>query len=61
MTFSLAGAASKNRSSIQLTEPTAVGSVLLQPGDYTVQWNGAGPDVQVTFLHGKDMGCQKET
>jgi hypothetical protein len=54
MTFSVTWAASKNRNTIQLTEVTAVGSVVLQPGDYVVEWNGVGPVVQVTFSQGKE-------
>jgi hypothetical protein len=41
------------RKSINISEPVAVGSTVLQPGDYKVQWDGAGPTVQVTFLQGK--------
>ncbi|HVO61393.1 MAG TPA: hypothetical protein VMT53_10690 [Terriglobales bacterium] len=52
--FSVAGAASKNRNTIQVTEPTVVGSVVLEPGAYTVEWNGTGAATQVTFFHGKD-------
>ncbi len=44
-----ATAAPRNRKSITLSEPTIVGSTTLQPGEYTIEWNGTGPDVQVTF------------
>ena len=37
------------RKSISVPEPVKVGSTLLQPGDYTVEWDGNGPTVQVTF------------
>jgi hypothetical protein len=26
-----------------------VGSLTLQPGEYTIEWDGSGPDVQVSF------------
>ncbi len=45
--------AAGNKTSIRIDEPTMVGSVILQPGDYTVEWNGLGPDVQVSFLQGR--------
>ena len=38
------------RKSITLAEPVAIGNTVLQPGDYKVQGEGAGPTVQVTFL-----------
>ncbi len=37
------------KKSINLSEPVKVGSTVLKPGDYTVQWDGGGPSVQVTF------------
>lgn len=40
------------RKSINVDQPVAIGSTVLQPGDYKVQWDGAGPTVQVTFLKG---------
>ncbi len=47
--LSAAIAAPRNRKSITLSEPTIVGSTTLQPGEYTIEWNGSGPDVQVSF------------
>jgi len=38
---------------IDLIDPTIVGSVTLQPGEYTIEWSGAGPEVQVSFSRGK--------
>ena len=52
MTLSVAMAWPKFKKTINFVEPTIVGSVTLQPGDYTYDWNGAGPDVQVTFSRG---------
>ena len=42
-------AAPTNRKIIQLSEPTIIGSIALMPGEYTVEWGGAGPEVQVSF------------
>lgn len=36
--------------SITLNEPVSVGSTVLKPGDYKVEWNGKGSNVQVKFL-----------
>jgi len=46
---SVAVASPTNRKTINLSEPTVVGSVTLQPGEYTIVWNGTAPDVQVSF------------
>jgi len=52
--LSVAVAAPRNKTTIHFWEPTTVGSVVLQPGDYTVVWDGAGPDVKVSFSQGKE-------
>ena len=44
--------AAPNKATIGLVEPTNVGSVILQPGEYTVEWSGPGTDVQVSFSRG---------
>jgi hypothetical protein len=53
MALSVAVAAPKNKKTINLSEPTLIGSITVQPGEYTVEWNGTGPDVQVSFSRGK--------
>jgi hypothetical protein len=53
--LSVAVGAPKNKKTINLSEPTHVGSVTLQPGEYTIEWNGTGPDVQVSFSRGKNI------
>lgn len=44
--------ASETKKSITLGEAAQVGTVTLQPGDYKVEWQGTGPNVQVNFLQG---------
>lgn len=44
--------AAPNKMTINLVEPTIIGSVILQAGEYTIEWNGPGPDVQVSFSRG---------
>jgi hypothetical protein len=46
-------AGDSNKGSLQLYEKTNVEGKLLNPGHYTVTWEGSGPDVQVTVLEGK--------
>jgi hypothetical protein len=52
MTLSVAMAWPKSKKTINLFEPTTVGSVTLRAGQYTIDWNGTGPDVQVSFSQG---------
>ena len=46
-------AGTKQSASINLSEPAVISGTHLEPGKYTVRWNGTGPDVQVQFLQGK--------
>jgi hypothetical protein len=39
-----------NQHSVDIPDALQVGGVQLQPGSYKVKWQGAGPDIQVTFL-----------
>ena len=43
-----------NKKSVIFTEPVTVAGVVLQPGDYVVEWSGTDSDVQVTFFSGKN-------
>lgn len=36
---------------VTITDPVNIGSAQLEPGHYKVTWQGAGPTVQVRFLH----------
>jgi hypothetical protein len=40
----------KNEGNLTISDPVHVGSTVLKPGDYKVEWNGAGPTVNVNFL-----------
>jgi hypothetical protein len=46
-----ASARDKHQHSVDFFNPVKVGSTQLQPGNYKVEWQGAGPSVQVSFLH----------
>jgi hypothetical protein len=40
----------KNQHSVQIPESMQVGSAQLEPGNYRVEWQGTGPEVQVNFV-----------
>ncbi|HEV3421694.1 MAG TPA: hypothetical protein VG075_15405 [Candidatus Acidoferrum sp.] len=42
-----------NKGSLQLYEKVNVEGKALNPGKYTITWDGTGPNVQVTVLQGK--------
>lgn len=39
-----------NQHSVEIPDVLQVGSAHLQPGNYKVEWQGTGPEVQVNFL-----------
>lgn len=39
-----------NQHSVEIQDSVQVGSAQLQPGNYKVEWQGTGPEVQVNFL-----------
>jgi hypothetical protein len=45
----------KNETRVTLSDSVQVGTTDLKPGDYTLQWDGNGPDVQVKVLKGKNV------
>jgi|SRR5271170_398054 len=45
----------KNETRVTLSDSLQVGTTQLTAGDYTLQWDGNGPDVQVRFLKGKNV------
>ena len=45
----------KNETRISLSDSVQVGTTGLKPGDYTLQWEGNGPQVQVKVLKGKNL------
>ncbi|HVN20108.1 MAG TPA: hypothetical protein VMU05_15080 [Dongiaceae bacterium] len=46
---SMAMAWPKSKKTVNFYEPTLVGSVTLQPGEYVLDWTGTGTEVQVSF------------
>ena len=45
----------KNETKVTFTDSVQIGSTDVKPGDYKLQWEGNGPDVQVKVIKGKDV------
>jgi hypothetical protein len=43
------------KADLQLGNPVTVNGTTLKPGDYKVQWDGTGPNVEVSILQGKTV------
>ena len=44
-----------NKGSIEVSDPITVSGKQLAAGTYTVQWDGAGPNVELNILRGKNV------
>ena len=51
---SAAIAGEANKGTLRLSENVVIQGKALNPGKYTVEWDGSGPTVQVTLLSGKE-------
>ncbi|MFZ0197758.1 MAG: hypothetical protein WB523_01595 [Candidatus Sulfotelmatobacter sp.] len=40
---------------LQLTDSVLVNGTKLKPGDYKIQWDGSGPNVELNILQGKKV------
>lgn len=47
-----------NKGAFQLNNTVSVNGKQLQAGDYSVTWEGAGPDVQVNIMKGRKVVAQ---
>jgi hypothetical protein len=47
--------AATNKGSLQVTDPLTVNGKQLPAGDYIVKWDGAGPNVELNIMHGKNV------
>ena len=43
------------KASLQLSNPVLINGTTLKPGDYKVQWDGSGPNVELSILQGKNV------
>ena len=48
-------AATANKGSMQLLDPVTVSGKQLPAGEYSVQWDGSGPNVEVNIMKGKKV------
>jgi hypothetical protein len=44
-----------NKGSMQVSDPVTVNGTQLTPGEYSVKWDGAGPNVEVSIMRGKNV------
>lgn len=50
-----ASAFAATKGSLQVSHPVTVSGTQLKPGDYKLQWDGSGPNVEVSILQGKNV------
>lgn len=43
------------KASLQLSHPVTVNGTTLQAGSYKLQWEGDGPNVELSFMQGKNV------
>lgn len=43
------------KAQLHLTAPANINGTQLKAGDYKVQWDGSGPNVEVSFIQGKNV------
>ena len=43
------------KANLQLNNPVTINGTTLKPGDYKVQWEGSGPNVEVSITQGKNV------
>jgi hypothetical protein len=55
LTTSAFAASDSHKSSFQISEATQVNGTTLPAGEYTAQWEGSGPTVQVNILQGRKV------
>ncbi|MGA8618440.1 MAG: hypothetical protein WB660_07965 [Candidatus Sulfotelmatobacter sp.] len=48
------------KASLQLYNPVTVKGTTLQPGDYKVQWEGSGPNVELSIIQGKNVAVKTQ-
>jgi len=44
-----------NKGSLSLSDNVMLGTQTLKPGDYSVKWDGNGPDVQLNIMKGSKV------
>ena len=49
------GAFASSKGTLQLSNPVTVNGTTLKAGDYKVQWEGSGPDVELSIMQGRNV------
>ncbi|MFY9911788.1 MAG: hypothetical protein WCF22_19985 [Candidatus Sulfotelmatobacter sp.] len=49
------GAFAATKASLELNDPVKVNGTTLKPGNYKVQWEGSGPNVELSITKGKQI------
>jgi hypothetical protein len=44
-----------NKGSLEVNDPVTVNGTQLAAGEYTVKWDGAGPNVELSIMKGKNV------
>jgi len=44
-----------NKGDLQISDPVTVNGTKINPGEYTVKWDGNGPNVELNILRGKNV------
>jgi hypothetical protein len=53
--FLASSALAANKASMQVQSPVTINGATLKPGDYTVEWNGSGSNVELSITQGKKV------
>jgi hypothetical protein len=43
------------KANLQISNPVQLNGTTLKPGDYKLQWEGSGPDVELSIIQGKTV------
>jgi len=55
LVLATAAFAASNKGSLQVVDPVTVSGKQLRPGDYSVKWDGSGPNVELSIMQGKKV------
>lgn len=53
--IALGALAETNKKTVKLFDPATIGGTQLKAGEYSVAWEGAGPNVEVKIMQGKKV------
>jgi hypothetical protein len=53
--FATSAFAAANKQTLQITHPTMVNGTTLKAGEYKLEWEGTGPNVELSIKQGKNV------